>query len=443
MNVVTPKNKVEQGLVAAYDAVADKLVGGEDVRKAALGRFEATGLPHRRIEEWKYTDLRNMIGNIYPAAGGDKTAADLSEADLNAALGPLSKVDAWRVVFVDGVHAAALDQLDGASGLTVATLAKTLAQDPATAENRLAASETTFRGSAVVDLNAAFASDGSVITIDDNAHIEKPVLVVHVSKSATPVTTTVRHKLNCGSGASVHIVEAFVCAPGSPDEGLVNTLTEVSVGDNATLHHIKSVHDHTAATHLANWSITIGKEANYHAFSFTAGCRLARTDGLIQFRGDGAKLDFSGAFLGRGRDHIDNTLVIEHHVPHCESRELFKGVLDDQARGIFQGKVFVAQAAQKTDGKQMAQALMLSPDAEFDSKPELEIYADDVLCGHGSTSAEIDDDLLFYLRSRGIPMEQARALLIESFVGEALEAIEHEQLRDALTEISRSWLTRV
>ena len=150
------------------------------------------------------------------------------------------------------------------------------------------------------------------------------------------------------------------------------------------------------------------------------------------FKGEGAKLDISGLFLGRGTEHIDTTLVVDHAVPGCESRELFKGVLADRARGVFQGKVIVRPDAQKTDGKQMAQALMLSEDAEFDSKPELEIYADDVVCGHGSTAAEIDEDMLFYLRSRGIPLEEARALLIESFIGEAIDKVEDERLREAL-----------
>ncbi len=154
---------------------------------------------------------------------------------------------------------------------------------------------------------------------------------------------------------------------------------------------------------------------------------------LVTFKGEGAKLDISGCFLGRDTEHIDTTLVVDHAVPGCESRELFKGVLADKARGVFQGKVIVRPDAQKTDGKQMAQVLMLSEDAEFDSKPELEIYADDVVCGHGSTAAEIDADMLFYLRARGIPLEEARAMLIESFVGEALDKIEDEHLRAALS----------
>src|SRR5690606_8282641 len=147
---------------------------------------------------------------------------------------------------------------------------------------------------------------------------------------------------------------------------------------------------------------------------------------FVTFKGEGSKLDCSGAFLAANSEHIDTTLVVDHAVPRCESRELYKGVLDGRGRGIFQGKVIVRPGAQKTDGKQMAQALMLSPHAEFDSKPELEIYADDVICGHGSTSAEIDPEHIFYFRSRGIPEPEARALLIEAFVGEAIEKVEDE-----------------
>ena len=158
------------------------------------------------------------------------------------------------------------------------------------------------------------------------------------------------------------------------------------------------------------------------------------------FQGEGSKVDISGAFLGHGNEHIDTTLVVDHAVPRCESRELFKGVLADRSRGVFQGKVIVRPNAQKTDGKQMAQALMLSEDAEFDSKPELEILADDVVCGHGSTAAQLDDGMLFYLRARGIPLPEARALLIESFVGEAFDKLDDERLREALSAMAISRL---
>jgi Fe-S cluster assembly protein SufD len=177
--------------------------------------------------------------------------------------------------------------------------------------------------------------------------------------------------------------------------------------------------------------------SNYRAFQLTAATGLVRNSVALTFRGEDAKADISGCFLGREAEHIDTTLVIDHAAAACESRELFKGVLADKARGVFQGKVIVRPAAQKTDGKQMAQVLMLSEDAEFDSKPELEINADDVVCGHGSTCADIDEDLLFYFRARGIAAEEARALLIESFIGEAIDKVADEVLRPALMAMAR------
>jgi Fe-S cluster assembly protein SufD len=167
---------------------------------------------------------------------------------------------------------------------------------------------------------------------------------------------------------------------------------------------------------------------------------VARSQVYLRFAGEGSAADISGAFLLRGQQHGDTTLLVEHRVPQCTSRELFKCVLDDEARGVFQGKIIVSPGAQKTDGKQMSGALLLSEGAEFDSKPELEIFADDVVCGHGATSGQINDDLLFYLEARGVPEAQARALLIQAFVGEALEKIDDEALRDALSRASAEWL---
>jgi Fe-S cluster assembly protein SufD len=203
---------------------------------------------------------------------------------------------------------------------------------------------------------------------------------------------------------------------------------------------VKCTLDRGEATHLANWLVDIGAGADYRGFQLTSGTGLARNQLAVTFKGEGANLDLSGAFLARGSEHVDTALLVDHAVPACTSRELFKGVLEDEAQGVFQGKVIVRPGAQKSDGKQMAQVLLLSPNAEFDSKPELEIYADDVVCGHGSTSADLDEDLLFYCRSRGIPEAEARALLIESFVGEALAKVEREDVRDALTLLARDWL---
>jgi Fe-S cluster assembly protein SufD len=241
-----------------------------------------------------------------------------------------------------------------------------------------------------------------------------------------------------GEGAEALLLETHVGLGEAPHQ--TNTVLELAVRDGARLAHIKMIGEGTASTHVGTAIAALGAKVDYRSFQFTSSTALTRNQMFVTFEGEGSTIDLSGAFLGRGSEHTDTTLLVDHAVPRCTSRELFKGVLDDRARGVFQGKIIVRPDAQKTDGKQMAKALMLSPDAEFDSKPELEIYADDVICGHGSTAAEIDHDLLFYCRSRGIPLSEARALLIEAFIGEALEKIELEPVREALAAIAHDWL---
>ena len=219
-----------------------------------------------------------------------------------------------------------------------------------------------------------------------------------------------------------------------------NSLTHLGIGAGAVVDHIKIQRENTSSTHLSNWLVDLWAESTYHGFQYTSGAQLARNQIDIYFKGEGSSADVSGVDLIRGNQHCDTTMVIDHAEPGCTSRELFKLVLDDDARGVFQGKVVVASKAQKTDGKQMAQALMLSESCEFDSKPELEIYADDVACGHGSTCAEIDPDLIFYCRSRGIPEDVARGLLTESFVAEAIDKVQDETVADALGALARDWL---
>ena len=430
MSVIIAKTKAEQGLTEAFGAVESRLPGGSSVRerrRSAIDAFGALGLPHRRIEEWKYTDLRGLIKETFaPAVDGKAT---VSAAEIEAALGPLAALEAHRVVFVNGALNAGLSQLAGTEGLEIKSLGETLAE----AQDKVVSNLLRLprEDDALAALNTAFATDGAVVRVADGAEIDRPVMLVFARAGAAETAVTTRNIVKVGDGAKVTLIEVFVPVAGAAN-GQSNAATEIVVGNEAAVTHVKSALDSGNAVHLASCTADIGADASYRAFQLTAGVAVARTDVFVTFKGEGAKLDCSGAFLARGSEHVDTTLVVDHAVPGCESRELYKGVLDDRGRGIFQGKVIVRPDAQKTDGKQMAQVLMLSPDCEFDSKPELEIYADDVVCGHGSTSAEIDPTLIFYCMSRGIPEAQARALLIESFVGEAIEKVEDEPVRDAL-----------
>ncbi len=440
MTVAKMKTKVEQALADQFGHVAEKLPGDaavKDARKVAIDVFGAQGLPHRHIEEWKYTDLRSIVKEALPLKVADTTAITI--ADVIVALGPLEAVDAQRVVLVNGAYRKELSSPDGQDGVSITSLAEALSSGPVTTEG-FGVGEAAPADDAVLALNTAYVTDGAVVDVAADAKVAKPILIVHVRAGTEEGFTAARHVLRVGNRADVTIVEAFLSLPGAAAAGQMNTVSEVQVGDAAHVDHIKCAVDTGVMTHLANWIIRVGKEAKYHAFQHTQGVGLARNQMFVTFDGEGADLDLSGSFLGRKQEHVDTTLVVDHAVPSCASRELFKAVLDDEARGIFQGKVIVQQIAQKTDGKQMAQALMLSPDTEFDSKPELEIYADDVACGHGSTCAELDEDLLFYCRARGIPKDQARALLIQSFVGEAFEKVEDEAVREALMVFAVQWL---
>jgi Fe-S cluster assembly protein SufD len=434
------KTKAEQALAEAYAEVADQLPGGDgtrDVRERAIGRFESLGLPHRRIEAWKYTDLRNTLKQALPPKVGDST--QVTEADVAAALGPMADIAADRAVFVNGTYRPELSQLASLKDILGSPLSAALNDK----SDKDAADLLRLNGrddDAVLALNTAYVTDGAVVAIAKKAKLAKPLLLVFVRAGDEQHLVATRNVVSVGDGAEATIIEAYVSVPGAAVNGQHNTATEIAVGDGAMVTHIKCTVDAGGAMHLANWLVDVGAGADHRGFQFTSGVALARNELAITFKGEDAKIDVSGVFLARETQHIDTTMVVDHAVPACESRELFKVVLEDEARGIFQGKVIVRPDAQKTDGKQMAQVLMLSPNAEFDSKPELEIYADDVVCGHGSTSADLDEDLLFYCRSRGIPEADARALLIESFVGEALAKLEREDVRDALTRMARGWL---
>jgi Fe-S cluster assembly protein SufD len=440
MNVAVLKTKAEQALTETFATIADKLPGGPAVlkrRNEAIGRFSALGLPHRRIEAWKYTDLRSLMKEALPPSLA--VSVSVTAEALDAALGPLATLDATRIVFVDGFYAEALSDARKVKGLAVMSLRNAFANEGYTTSDELLE----LKGVAnepIVALNTAYVTDGAVIGIAENVALEKPLLILNVSASAEPRLVATRTIVAVGAGADVHVIEAFVTLPGAASEAQASALTEIDLAKGARVSHVKCLLGAVRTTHLANWLVSIGQKADYRGFQFTSGVALARNQLAVTFRGEGAKVDLSGVFLGLGHQHVDTTLVVDHAVPGCTSRELFKGVLADEARGIFQGKVIVRPDAQKSDGKQMAQVLMLSPNAEFDSKPELEIYADDVICGHGSTSADLDEDMLFYCRSRGIPEHEARALLIESFIGEAIAKVEREDVREALAALARAWL---
>jgi len=367
-------------------------------------------LPHPRMEDWKWTNLRTLIDRPYPPRlKVEARAAHVARLIRASCFG---RVAATRMVFVNGHYNAAHSKLANGDNAS-----------------RLSADEP------VMQMNQAFATDGARLTLSGPA--DTPVELLFIATDAEPRTIATRNVIEIAAGASATIIESHV------GEGayLANSVTELILGDGARLDRIKIECEAATALHLAHAHVTLGKDATLRDFTLTSGARVNRQNGTYVFNGEGSDAKISGAYLLAGKQHVDTRLVVDHAVPHCTSRELFKCVMDENARGIFQGKVIVRRDAQKTDGKQSSHALLLSDTAEFDAKPELEIFADDVVCGHGATSGDLNEDHIFYLRSRGVPENEARSLLIAAFVGEAFETIEHDGIRAALTAYAAGWLT--
>jgi Fe-S cluster assembly protein SufD len=443
MTLQITKTHAEQQLAAQFETALPKLPGGGWVpaaRRAAFARFAAQGLPHRRIEEWKYTDLRVGMKEALPPALPAKAER---LPDLGAALGPLAALDCIQLTFVNGtflsmeMRASKAPGKDYHAGPLSAVLGSS-SYEWMQEHFALDALDAHGAGDPMLALNTAFVTDGAVIRVEHGAKLSVPIHLVFYSDGAIAGRTTTRSMIKVGEGAHVTLIESHVGAGDVVRQS--NAVTALGIGKDAQVAHIKLLAEGTHNLHTGTWLTDVGAGATYRAFQMTAGVGMARSQMYVKFAGEGATADLSGVMLARGNGHIDTTLIADHAVPSCTSRELFKSVLQDRARAIFQGKLLVRPHAQKTDAKQMAQGMLLSEDAEFISKPELEIYADDVVCGHGSTSGQIDDELLFYLRARGIPEAQARGLLVTAFIGEALETIEHEGVREALSAIAQNWL---
>jgi len=276
-----------------------------------------------------------------------------------------------------------------------------------------------------------------VIQVRAGAVIKKPLQLVFVA-SEKPTANFTRSLMLVGKGARVMLLESHEGPAGSAYQA--NAALEVFVGDEAHVDHVKVIGDGADALHISTLAAAVGARARFNTFSFVSGGAIVRNQLFLKFDGEGTVANIGGATLLKGRQHADTTLVANHVARGCQSREVFKSVLDDEAHGVFQGRIVVRPGAQQTDAKMMTRALLLSEQAEADSKPELEIFADDVQCGHGATAGAMDDELKFYLMARGIPAAEAEALLIQAFLGEAIESIEHAGMRETLNERVATWL---
>ena len=432
MNVAVAKTGKGRAVSDLFTSAERRLPGSPDViavRREAFETYERLGLPHRRIEEWKYTDLRALVGEVLPLAAAPDAAALKRAADAVKA----HAIDgARKLVLVDGVFAADLSDVKAlASEASFKTSRETLENDAGLLK--------TVSTDAVIALNAAMAADGVVLDIADGAQLSAPIQIIHIATVSSASSFT-RSRIAIGKGARATIIESFVAEGAKAYQ--VNDAVIVSVGDNSDVAHIRLMDDAPDAANITSQFVTIGANVRFNVFNMTTGAAVSRLQGFITLAGEGSELSANGVNLLQKTEHGDTTLVVDHAVPNCVSREVFRAVIDDRAHSVFQGRIIVRPDAQKTDGKMMIRALLLSDEAEADNKPELEIFADDVSCGHGATAGALDDSLLFYLKARGLPEKQAQALLIQAFVGEAIEQIADDGLREHVIGIAERWLER-
>ena len=420
---------------AKADALSARLAGlslpasgvwATEARQAALARLVAMGLPARRDEYWRYTDPATLN------APGAPKAALFDPKETPA----FNDVDRVKLVFVDGVFDAAASDDPALAGVEIERLAEAGTRDIHWAKDVYGVLEA--RGQTPVArpfaaLNTAFAADGVLIRATGKA--AKPVSLVYLHGSETS-DAILHHVVKVEPGASLTLLE------NGPAAARFNECLEVDVAQGGSFHHVRLQgrdHERRAVTHIF---ARIAADATFKSFSLTVNGQLTRNEAVLEIVGDNATAHVAGASMGDGDFLHDDTVFVIHDAVGCESRQVFKKVLRNGATGVFQGKILVRPGAQKTDGYQISQALLLDDDSQFLAKPELEIYADDVACSHGSTSGAIDETALFYLRSRGVPAAQAADLLVLAFLAEALDEIEDEALRDEIRVRLEGWLAR-
>lgn len=387
-------------LVERFGADADA------ARTAARDRFLQAGLPTPKQEAWKFTNLR-PLAQFLDARG--------EPANDAAPVVPEALVDgAQRVVVIDGRMVGDL------SGVAIDGAELTRGAAPATGDG----------SRALRDLSFAMAEDGLRVALAANAAPEQVLELVFIGTGSRPGGHHFTLQLDLGTNSALTLVEHHL----GRNAYAATLATDVRLADGARLRHVKLQDESAEAFHLSDGAAEVGRDAAYERFVLSVGSRLARDEVHVALNGQGGSVRLLGAYAGRDRQHLDHTTHIDHAVPNTSSHEVYKGVLDDRSRGVFQGGIRVMQDAQKTAGHQLNKALLLSRQAEIDSKPALEIYADDVVCSHGATAGEIDEDALFYLRARGIEAAAAKSLLVQAFLDEVFDDIADEALRERLKD---------
>jgi Fe-S cluster assembly protein SufD len=420
MQSTSRQTAAESALIDAYNAQVGDLPGNGAVisaRDRLLEDLKTNGLPNRRVEAWHYTDLKTLLRSV-PAQ---------VPAAVVAAPEPLVEHAA-----VIATHQGLVDSRASVDGVVVGSFADMLREGTAAPGLSLLDGD-----DAIGKINGSFVRDGLVLEFPAGTTIDRPIEIQALHGAGQAHT---RFPVSFGAGCKATVIERHLAT--TDGEALVSSVSDISLEDGADVTWIVLQQQGASDTHLGQMRVRVGSNVKLRLYVINAGGKLVRQELRIDVAGEGSDLQLRGVNLLGGDTHTDVTLVLGHNVPNTTSTEIFRNVVFDRARGIFQGMIKVALDAQKTDARMACNTLLMSDDAEFSSKPELEIFADDVQCGHGATVADIDSNHLYYLMARGIPRNKARAMLVRAFVAEIVEELEDEQLVEALEAIISTWLEK-
>lgn len=405
------------------------------LRRSAIARFVELGFPTAREEEWKFTSVAPIAENVFTFADGAGEIPSLSARQI--APFAFGEATGARIVFVNGRHAPRLSRADGLPDqVRVSSLASVLTEREDAVEPYLGriASHDRFAFGA---LNTAFLDDGAFVQIPAQAVVEAPIHLLFISTapldSSGPVVTGPRVLIVLGENSQAQIIESY--AGLDRRVYFTNAVTEILVGEHAVLDHYKLQHESLDSFHVGAMYVRSQRGSTFSSHSFSFGGALVRNEVVAALEGEGVDCTLNGLYVAKGRQLVDNHTAIDHAKAHCGSHEIYKGILGGQARAVFSGKIIVRPDAQKTDAKQTNKALLLSDEAQINTKPQLEIFANDVKCTHGAAIGQLDDDAIFYLRTRGLSFEEARTLLIRAFAGDILNRIRIDALKTRLEEM--------
>ena len=423
--------------VSDFHALQKSVEGSEPawlstVRADAFARFAALGFPtaRRGNERWKYTSVAPIAGATFSHA----VAGAPDSVDARVLNGRLPHDDGWvTLAFVDGRYSPSLSTAAPAlEGARISSLADSLASDGDVAKRHLGR-YARFEDDGFTALNTAFVNDGAILSVEREACIQRPIHLVYLSTGdGSPAVSYPRNLVVAGRNSESTVVETYLSL--SPGRDLTNTVTEIVLDEGARIDHYRLLLDAADAFHVGTTRVHQSKDSSFTSSSISRGAALARHDLLVTLDAPGTSCSLNGLYVTSGKEHIDNFINIDHAKPNTTSRLYYKGILDGSSRAVFGGTVLVRKDAQKADAQQSDKNLLLSDEAEVDSKPSLLIYADDVKCGHGATAGHIDQDTLFYMMSRGLDRKTASALLVRGFAGEIIDQVRLEPLRKFLDE---------